>query len=70
MAKLAGTMKKILGGGPESVTPATGPTKLPDRLATAHKANARGTCLFDTLAKNSKSAPRLFKNAHNPMWTG
>jgi hypothetical protein len=66
-AKLAGTLKKILGGGPESIEPTGDPTKLPSRLDTAHK---REACLFDTLAKNSKSAPRFFKNAHNPHWTG
>lgn len=69
MARLAGTMKKILGGGPESVTPATDPTKLPNRLDTA-KVNARKISPFDRLVKNSQSKPRVFKNARNPLWTG
>lgn len=71
VADAAQAVKKILGGGPESASATDGPAPLPSRLSTsnageANKANRNS--LFESMQKNSKSAPRLFKNASNPLW--
>ena len=64
---------KALGGGPELAAQKPASTA-PEPGLKAHSTgslnkNAMGG-QFDLLRRHSQSAPRVFKNAANPMWTG
>jgi hypothetical protein len=70
---------KVVGGGaelagqkPESTGPEPGlKAQSTGLLAKGHQPmDHRMNSPFDLLRKNSQSAPRVFKNATNPMWTG
>lgn len=64
---------KALGGGPELAVQKPESTA-PESGLKAQSTGAlnKNACisLFESLRKHSQSAPRAFKNATNPLWTG
>jgi hypothetical protein len=73
VAEACSAINKVVGGGPARATAPSEPTSLPSRLriSGANKGvrqNPNAASPFDSLRKSSISAPRVFKNASNPMW--
>jgi hypothetical protein len=79
VAKCTSEIAKLLGGGEaEAIAhPATGQEQLPTHLTTSEEIDKGWVNLdgkmnspFDRLVKSSQTPGRVFKNAHNPHFTG